>query len=465
MGNRWSGLCGWGLAWVVSFPLLACGNASDPENGDEDPAPSETLDVEQPEKDFTTVELEYKSDAAVLDDVSAVQAALRSANYDAGELVFEADYEGLTPLEPGSSALIGGVGIFRVLGKEATDEGVLVRVEPAPLTDVLDNATIAWRRSFVSAFARDGLGLGVDEDQTENIRRLRQPLGTFEDGNLSFSGAIGPFATSFELSPGPDGLDFEMSAKATADFERGDLQSFGANAIANAAMSGTLHAFTQTLNMKIEGGVVTGYDLRVEVSGDVSLEAGAVELGGETKLQIPARLALPVLIGPIPFRVELGGSLEIATTLTANTSALVKGHSKFRAYAGPVIEGAEVRYAGALETADLVLDKAENVATIDSGATFLLNFPEVTVGVGFPKLLDASAAVRFKTEVISNISLRYEAAGNFPVITGNCLSSRTNFGASYGGDVKFLGFTLPVLEETQIFGKLGTLSQTGEACE
>jgi hypothetical protein len=72
---------------------------------------------------------------------------------------------------------------------------------------------------------------------------------------------------------------------------------------------------------------------------------------------------------------------------------------------------------------------------------------------------------RFKTEVISNISLRYEAAGNFPVITGNCLQSRTNFGASYGGDVKFLGFTLPLLEETQLFGKLGKLSQEGDACE
>jgi hypothetical protein len=465
MGNRWFGLCAWGFVLVASFPLLACGSSGEPEDGDEAPAPSETLDVEQPEKDFTTVELEYKTDATVLDDVSAVQAALVRANYDAGEFVFETDYEGITPLEPGRSALIGGVGIYRVLSKEETDEGELVRVEPAPLTDVLENATIGWRRSFVSAFTRDSLGLGVDEDETENIRRVRQPLGTFKEGNLSYSGAIGPFAASFKLSPGPNGLDFKMSAKATADFERGDLQSFGANAIANAAMSGTLHAFTQTLNMKIEGGVVTGYDLRVEVSGDVSLEAGAVELGGETKLKMPARLALPVLIGPIPFRVELGGSLEIATTLTANTSALVKGHSRFMAYAGPVIEGVKVRYVGALETADLVLDKAENVATVESGATFLLNFPEVTVGVGYPKLLDASASVRFKTEVISNISLRYEAAGNFPVITGNCLKSRTNFGASYGGDVKFLGFTLPVLEETQIFGKLGTLSQTGEACE
>jgi hypothetical protein len=73
--------------------------------------------------------------------------------------------------------------------------------------------------------------------------------------------------------------------------------------------------------------------------------------------------------------------------------------------------------------------------------------------------------MKFSTEIISNISFEYEAAGPYPVITGNCLESRTNFGAFYGGELSFLGFDLPVIEETQLFGKLGTLSRTGEACK
>ena len=36
----------------------------------------------------------------------------------------------------------------------------------------------------------------------------------------------------------------------------------------------------------------------------------------------------------------------------------------------------------------------------------------------------------FKTEVISNFALTYGAAGPAPVITGNCMTSRTNFGAT-----------------------------------
>ena len=89
----------------------------------------------------------------------------------------------------------------------------------------------------------------------------------------------------------------------------------------------------------------------------------------------------------------------------------------------------------------------------------------VIVERGVPNALDASAQMKFATEIISNISFEYEAAGNYPVITGNCLESRTNFGAFYGGELSFLGFDVPVIEEKQLFGKLGTLSRSGKACK
>jgi hypothetical protein len=467
MGDRRYGL---GVAWggLAALVLIGCGGgdgngAKGGEGGGETTMPADEL--ETPEQDFTHVELDYRADAVVLEDVGAVQAALLRADYSAGELVFDSSFAGLDQLEVGSSALIGGVGVFHVLSRESQDEGELVRVEPAPLTDVLENAEISWRRSFVSSYAGAGIGLGVDEDETGNIQKLQQPLGSYKDGNLSFSGAIGPFATSFDLKPSAEGLDFKLSAKATSDFSTGGLTPAGANAIANAALSGSLHAFTHSLVISIEKSGLKRYDFEAHVAGDVAVEAGAVELGGDAKIKIPARLALPVLIGPIPFRLELGSSLEMASTLVANSSALMKGKSHFAAHAKASLVGKEVTYEGALDTSDLVLEKAENVATIESGASFVLNFPELTLGVGVPNALDASAQMKFATEIISNISFEYEAAGNYPVITGNCLESRTNFGAFYGGELSFLGFDVPVIEEKQLFGKLGTLSRSGKACK
>lgn len=459
-----------GVAWsgLVALAVIGCGGdgggaAKGGAGGAETTATAE--EAETPEQDFTHVELEYRTDAVVLEDVAVVQAALIRADYAAGELLFDSAFAGLEQLAAGSSALIGGVGVFHVLSRESVDEGELVHVETAPLTDVLENAEISWRRSFVSTFAPIGLGLGLDEDETGNIQKLQQPLGSYKDGHLSFSGEVGPFATSFDLEPSADGLDFKLSAKATSDFSSGGLTAAGANAIANAALSGSLHAFTHSLVISIEQSGLKRYDFEARVNGDVAIEAGAVELGGNAKIKVPARLALPVMIGPIPFRVDLGGSLEMASTLTVNSSAVMKGSSHFAAHAKASLIGKKVTYEGALDTSDLVLDKAENVATIESGASFVLNFPELTVGVGVPNALDASAQMKFATEIISNISFEYEAAGNFPVITGNCLESRTNFGAFYGGKVSFLGFDLPVIEETQLFGKLGTLSRTGKACK
>lgn len=463
MGGRCFGR-GHVSAGLVALALVGCGGdkgAETPGAGGAETSP----EAETPDEDFTHVQVEYRTDAVVLEDVGAVQASLVRADYGAGELVFDPTFSGLDQLEVGSSALIGGVGVFHVLSRETVDDGELVHVEAAPLTDVIENAEISWRRSFVSTYAPTGVGLGVDADETGNIQKLQQGLGSFKDGKLNFSGEVGPFATSFNLKPGTDGLDFDLSAKATSDFATGGLQSFGGNAIINAALSGTLHTFTHAAKVSIEKEGLKRYDFTAKVAGDVAVEAGVVEVGGNAKIKIPARLALPIMVGAIPFRIELGSSLEVSTSLVAQSSAIVKGKSHFEGWAGATMIGTNITYQGNLDTSDLVLDKAENVATVQSGASFVLNFPEITVGVGVPNALDASASVKFSTEVISNISFEYEAAGNYPVITGNCLESRTNFGAFYGGKLSFLGFDIPVIDDTQIFGKLGTLSRTGKACK
>ena len=377
--------------------------------------------TEDPSQDYTTFDVGWRDGVVVLDDVGAAQGALRRADLEAGELVFDPAYAGLASLAVGSPAVIGGIGVFRVTGREAAADGELVRVDAAALTDVIDHGTIAWRRSIVSSSVDSRAGLGVDnEDEAGDLRRIRSALSAYTNGELTYSGKIGSFTTTMNLKPSAAGLDLGLSAK---------FQD-GVN-VANAALSGTLHGMTNETQIEFQGGAFRTYDVRfIDVDGEVEIEAGAVQIGGNQKIQIPARLAFPILVGPIPFNVELGTSLEFSSTLVNNTSAIFKARTRFKGTAGARVEGSNVQYFGAFETADLTLESSEQVGTVTAGLDYLLNFPEVSVGVGLPRVATANAFLRFKSEVVSNFFLKYDVAGPFPVITGNCLESGVNFGAT-----------------------------------
>ncbi len=425
--------------------VIGCGGENEPPP----PVPSEN-----PELDHTTFEVEWRDDAVVLDDVAAAQSALVSADFALGELVFASEYTGLEQLTLGSAAVIGGIGLFRVLAREQVQDGELVRVEDAALTDVIQNGHIAWRRSFVSAEAAAKLGLGIDEDEADSIGTLRQPLGSYEGGELNYSGELAGFATTMKLKPGPDGTELTLTAK----YDKG-------KGIANSAITATLHGLTNETDIIIEEGAIRSVDVRyVGVDGETTIEAGAVELGGEEKIQIPARLAMPFLIGPIPFRVELGTSLEFSSTLVGNTSAIFKGRAKFKGSAGARVDGSEVEYFSSFELADVSLERTEPFGTLTSGLGFLLNFPELTLGVGVPKVATAGVYLKFRTEILSNLTVEYEVAGIAPVITGICAESGVNFGATYGGKAAFLGIDVFEKEEP-LFGKLGEKTRTGNACK
>jgi len=411
--------------------------------------------TEDPSHDYTTFDVGWRDGVVDLDDVGAAQRALRRADVEAGELVFDPAYAGLSSLVVGSPAVIGGIGVFRVTGRETATDGELVHVDAAPLTDVIDHGTIAWRRSIVSSSLDSRAGLGIDnEDEAADLRAVRSALGSYSNGELSYSGVIGSFTTTMNLKPSAAGLELGLTAK----YKDGEN-------VANAALSATLHGMTNETQIHFDSSGVQVYDVRfIDVDGDVHIEAGAVQVGGDTKVKIPARLAFPILVGVIPFNIELGTSLEFSSTLVTNTSAIFKANTKFKGTAGARVEGSNVQYFGDFQTAELTLESSEQVGTVTAGLDYLLNFPEVSVGIGLPKVATANAFLRFKSEVNSNFTLKYDAAGPFPVITGNCLETGVNLGATYGGKVAFLGIDL-VDEEHQLYGKLGDKKRTGTACD
>ena len=140
------------LSGLVALVGIGCGGGGDGgaakggTGGTETTATAE--EAETPEQDFTHVELEYRADAVVLEDVAVVQAALIRADYGAGELLFDSAFAGLEQLEVGSSALIGGVGVFHVLSRE---EAARLQASNPPVSP--------WRVVAVQAAVGVGLAL------------------------------------------------------------------------------------------------------------------------------------------------------------------------------------------------------------------------------------------------------------------------------------------------------------------
>ncbi len=450
--------------WAARLPatllaltaLVGCGGGDEGGGGGDDEGGGLT---EDPSTDASTFDVEWREDAVIVDDVTAVQQALVRMDYAAGTLVFDPGFSGLAQLSVGNAALIGGVGIFRILDRQETAEGVELSVEDAALTDVIADGTIAFRKSFLSVPDADKIGLGEGEDETTLIRSLRQPL-SIADG-LSYSGTVGGLQVDFSLTPrGDRTLDMKLDGK------------YGSGAARfNANLTGQLRGLTTDVSIQIEASSLTAYRIETsQIDGEVAVQADATALGsiGQT-IQVPARVALPIVLGGIPFHIDIGGAIEVASTLTTRATAQFKGKAKFQGAVGLDISRGQVSVNDTTLQSEMSFDDATLSSDVTAGLRVTLVFPEVAVGVGMQQALSANGFVRFKTETVSNLVIQERNAVLLPVpITSTetryCLEGSVSVGATYGGNATFLGVTLAEAE-VPLATLFGETSRSGEACE
>lgn len=415
--------------------------------------------TEDPASDTTTFDVIWRDDAVIIDDVAAVQSALVSADYAAGKLVFDAGFSAMDRFAVGDAALIGGVGIFRILGLEATESGTELSVEEAPLTDVIEDGTIAFRRSFLSARDENKVDLGAGGDETTAIRSLRQGLSIM--GGVDYSGIVSGLQLGFSLQPQGDRT---LAMKLNGTYAVGPSNL-------SLKLDGTLRGVTTDVYVAIDRRTLTTYRVETsQIDGDVTMEASAVALGEvKTKFEVPARLSLPVVIGGIPFRVDLGGGVEVGSTLNAEGKAKFKGKASFRGAVGLDISAGAVSVNDTTLTSETSLDSGTLSSNITVGLRVQLIFPEVAIGIGMEQAASASGFIRFKTEAISNLTIQQRNAVFLPVPvlnneTRSCLEASVSVGATYGGEAKFLGKTVAE-NEIPLATLFGKTQRTGDACE
>lgn len=452
------------LVGVLALGSAACGGAAaDSTTTTSDPGGSTTTAAPAVGGiNVSEYEVEWVEDAAVLDDVDEVAAALVSADHAAGRFVFDATYDGLGQLEVGRATLLAGLGVYRVTGRQETDAGVEITVEPGLLTDVIENGRITFD-SNVMAVPGDWVTVGADGP----VQTVTSPAEGLTAGpmlapaalpgplaSLSYKGDVAGFATTFELMEREGGFDVSMTAK------RGS-----GNNIANMAMSGTVSGLRVESDIVIDARNLEVFDIRLlNFEGTAEIHGGGVQLGiFDIPIKIPAKLAIPIPVGPLPFYIALGGGLEFESTLVTNTSAIVKGSTTFKGGVGATVNNGEVRHLATFDVADVTWEAPEHVGTVKSGIGLLVDFPQVEFGFGHPTAAGLGAVFKFKSEIVSNWELEYGPAGPVPVITGNCAETKVNFGATVSGEVKMLGVTLGT-DPVTLFSKLGDATHLGTAC-
>jgi len=431
------------LSSVVALTCAACGGGT----GEEVTQASEAVE------EYTTFDVEWNPDARHV-EVETVVERLVTSDLDNGQLVFESGITQIENLEIGSAAVIGGVGVFRILDRLDTADGTELSVEPVPLTAVIDDGVIAWHRVFPAPDpSRQTVTIG-QQSELDSIAQVRQALEADYD-SLSFSGQLGSFDTNFSMTSSEDGFSVETSAKWEED--PGLIKFYAA---------GTLSGFSNETQLEIVGNELTNMTIMVhDLSGSFNIQAGSVASGStDVTLKVPGEVSLTMLLGGIPFRVGLGGSIEIGSTLQASSTALIKGDAKFSGSVGVTIEGTNVNRIGDFKATKLDWTDGQQVTTVTAGYSGVLTFPELSVGVGIKKLAGAEAFMRVRSEAVTNMTIQYGSAGLAAVPESHCLEAQLNVGASYGGRAELLGVTLAE-EEYPLFSDFGKAVYDGEGCD
>ncbi len=407
--------------------------------------------------DQTTFQVTWNPATKVLAEADA-KGKLVGTDPKAGTYTFQPDATAVAALQAGDVAVLSGVALVRVVSVDSTGGPVVLTATRAALTDAIDTGTVAWDVGF--DFARPDRFLNVDiGDGTYTGALTRDPVGRVTSaltGAISYSGTLGGYDVSLKVSPDAvDGADIAFTASRKG----------AGNSTFALKGTGTLRGFRVTGGVDLELGTLKELNFATtDLEGDLTIEFGGVELGtGDDAFAVPAKLILPFPLGPIPAYATLGGVLEISSTLVAQTTAIAKAHIQFKGSIGVQSDGKSFTPVGSLDSSSLDFESGQSVATIDAGLGVLFHFPRVEVGLGVPGTgIDIYATA--KNEVVANTTVKFEAAGPYPVITGTCMEVDVNLGAYVGGEMKIFGIKLAA-KETPIFTKLMPPHFEGKSCQ
>lgn len=249
------------------------------------------------------------ADGVVQVDAGTVRRTLRGVTRDHDILFFENVPELRDKLAPGKVVFFQGFTFKRVQAIASDGAQLIVATEPASLTDLFKDANIRWHTSinFRNIYT-----------QKQRVRAAANRHGFFDwldelEPRVYAAGADNSESTEEDeegwkiksnATYNPDRVDFEVDVARHGDID------------ADIKGTGYVQNFESSMSLVVNNGNLSQFDFsNANVNGAVDFN-WTVGSGsdkppdlGEEKLKLPAIMSVPLLVGGVPFTLEIGEAL------------------------------------------------------------------------------------------------------------------------------------------------------------
>jgi hypothetical protein len=280
-----------------------------------------------------------------------------------------------------------------------------------------------------------------------------QTLHTLDSPTVSFSGMIGNFNASVQLTPAGDRTDVMLTAEHTPFAGRSKAQ-----------IEGYVQGFRSQGDFQFSGGAVQAFTYAVHgYRADLTVTYDFAAIQGSADVNVPAAMTWPFFVGPIPMYISHSANVSLQSTLnTQSDAAMGTLHFTYGGDFGIARSGVAFQGSGGLENIVADTSGAQHASNVTSGVEALFEAPKISLGVGVPSAADVFGAnvwFKVKSEIVSNLTIPNPFAQGKP----SCLQVSGGVGAYYGGAINFFGIS--IAQEQTISSANKVLAQSGMACQ
>jgi hypothetical protein len=312
----------------------------------------------------TIFQVTYNSETVVIDRATT-EKSFRGVSADGQMYVFDNSSEQINKLHEGSVMLLQGLALKKVVGVETNGEFVVVATQPATLTDAIQDGHIAW-------------DLPVQFRGTSATLQKEMP-GWFDEARWVVH------AAGMEKS-GEIGEGWKYTAKATTGDGKLDLNLDIKGALegldVNVTGIGNIQNFNIAADMQISKGVMENFKyVAKNLQGELNVTFVATKKGDgmlkRIEKKLPPMFESPVIIGGIPFVMDVGAAVIVSPALSAkNEAAHGQFKIKFSGGQGFNMSGAAMSPEGSVSSDNEI---------VDSGSVSVAPFAYI-IGFGMPRV-------------------------------------------------------------------------------
>jgi hypothetical protein len=430
---------------VAAVVLAACAGGTTPPSA----APSAATNFS------TTYNVTYNDNTKVV-DAGAYEAAVVASpdpspptGEPTGTYRFRPS-DWVSGLQPGQVVIFANHSLVKITSIEQAGGEVVVQTERAAMNDAIRDGEVKWTYPV----DWNNLPAASYAEMERELSRLASPPmamagAAFEAGGtdiaqvtkgVDWSGSIQGFDVGLKLTPTPERLDMELTAKKKLPL--------GTSVAATA--KGWISNFTQETFLTYEqsqGGEATSKTIGLH--GEVNVEWHAAKLGEAlteiTSFKLPVSLPIPFTVGPIPVVLKLQASLQVVPELSvAEASSGGNYNLKFSSDQGLEISGSSQTPFSDVKSVDIGV----------AGETVSAGFGVVAfaLGIEFPRFEisvfgSTSAFVTLKSYSTSQWTPGTTLTNDIPP----CQFGTSSLAAYAGYAVGILGFKLAESDPVELW--------------